>query len=91
MRNIRLWMMVFLLSLSTSVHALYLPNDDYPHFFSVEVFTDDSAELSLDEVIQKNQWTDAENHFSYGFSSANYWMKISLQNIQEQYPFLLIQ
>lgn len=84
MRNSRLWIAVLLLLVSSAVQAMYLTNEDYPHFFDIESYVDHTTKLSLDEVIAKNEWVRGDNHFSYGYSSANHWIKLNLKNISEQ-------
>lgn len=84
MRNFRLSIAVLLLLVTSSVQAMFLLNEDYSHFFGIESYVDKTAKLSLDEIIAKDEWEQGDNHFSYGYSSANYWIKLNLKNISER-------
>lgn len=83
MTGIRLWVLALILSISPSVQAMLLSGEVYPHFFEVESYIDESAKLSVEDVILKNQWEVSQNHFAYGYSLANFWFKINITNLSE--------
>jgi signal transduction histidine kinase len=83
MMGIRLWVLALLFSMSPSVQAMLISGEVYPHFFEVESYIDESATLSVEEVISKDQWEVGQNHFAYGYSLANFWFKVNITNISD--------
>ena len=58
-------------------------NKDYQLIESAEFFEDESAQMSLEQVIDKNQFVSFENggKFSFGYTESAVWMRVTVQNL----------
>lgn len=90
MNKIRLWLWIVLCLFASTANAVFLTSDEAPHFMSLESYVDASQKLSITDVINKNDWQPHSNHFSFGYSGGNHWIKVELKNISNKpiSPFL---
>jgi len=79
MKIFQIILMVFL-SFSSHADEVFVSNSDYPHFFQIESYIDETAALNINQVVKLNQWSKQDNHFAFGYSSANFWLKFTFSN-----------
>lgn len=76
-KKLSIFVLVFF---SSQAFALSLNHETAPSYFDIEYLVDDSATLVLEDVVQNKAWQNYSNHFSFGYSSANYWLRLKLEN-----------
>ncbi|MEA2028299.1 MAG: 7TM-DISM domain-containing protein, partial [Campylobacterota bacterium] len=48
--------------------------------FEMEVFEDQSTQLTIDEIIQVNRFSKTKNSISRGYSQSNFWFRFDIRN-----------